>query len=91
MHSSFIPNTVIESQWTLLDSQFLPDFPDYQIRECDSMKEWVKRDWKKPKIFRSLYLMKFGLISKGEGSSDNEEKQKYAFDSCTFSQELPMN
>ncbi|KAF3682589.1 hypothetical protein FXO38_01218 [Capsicum annuum] len=82
-------NTVAESQWTLPNSQFPPDFSDAQVQERDSIKELVKRDRKKFKIFRSPYLKKFGSSSKKEGNFDTEENQTYTFDSYTISQELP--
>ncbi|PHT50500.1 hypothetical protein CQW23_10247 [Capsicum baccatum] len=77
------PNLVTESQWSLPDSQFSPDFPDAQVRELEvakvrevKHKSPVKRNRKKSKIFRSPYITKFGSCSKVEGSSDNEEKQR---------------
>ncbi|PHU15457.1 hypothetical protein BC332_16662 [Capsicum chinense] len=77
------PNLVTESQWSLPDSQFLPDFLDAQVRELETAKARevkhkspVKRDRKKSKIFRSSYITKFGSSSKDEGNSVNEEKQR---------------
>ncbi|XP_016571132.2 uncharacterized protein LOC107869067 [Capsicum annuum] len=77
------PNLVTESQWSLSDSQFPPDFPDAQVRELEAakarevkQKSTVKRDRKNSKIFRSPYITKFGSSSKDEGSFDNEEKQR---------------
>ncbi|XP_047250041.1 uncharacterized protein LOC124885840 [Capsicum annuum] len=32
------PNIVTESQWTIFDSQFSPDFPDAQVREREATK-----------------------------------------------------
>ncbi|PHT83303.1 hypothetical protein T459_11746 [Capsicum annuum] len=76
------PNTMIEIQWTLFD-------PGAQVWDREAMKALVKRDRKKSRIFRSLYLTKFGSSSKAKGSSDNEKKQKYVFEGCTIYQELP--
>ncbi|PHT37466.1 hypothetical protein CQW23_21039 [Capsicum baccatum] len=90
------PNLVKESQWSLPDSQFPPDFPDVQVSELEAAKARevkhkspVKRDRKKSKIFRSPYITKFGSSSKDEGSSDNEEKQRYVFDGCTIYEDMP--
>ncbi|KAM3302193.1 hypothetical protein P3S67_016695 [Capsicum chacoense] len=86
----------MESQWSLPDSQFPPYFPDTQVRELEAAKARevkhkspVKRDRKKSKIFRSPYIIKFGSSSKDEGSSDNEEKRRYAFDGCTIYEDMP--
>ncbi|PHT56350.1 hypothetical protein CQW23_04836 [Capsicum baccatum] len=77
------PNLVTESQWSLPDSQFPPDFLDAQVRELEAAearevkhKSPIKRDRKKSKIFRLAYITKFGSSSKDEGRSDNEEKQR---------------
>ncbi|PHT31860.1 hypothetical protein CQW23_28197 [Capsicum baccatum] len=83
------PNTMIESQRMLSNSQFLPDLSDTQVQNHNAMKAPVKRDRKKSGIFRSPYLTKFDSSSKGEESYDNEVKQKYAFESFTIAQELP--
>ncbi|PHT47175.1 hypothetical protein CQW23_11383 [Capsicum baccatum] len=90
------PNLVTESQWSFPDSQFPPDFPDAKVRELEAAKvrevkhkSPVKRDIKKSKIFRSPYITKFGSSSKDEGSSDNEEKQRYAFDGYTIYEDMP--
>ncbi|KAM3205318.1 hypothetical protein P3L10_028728 [Capsicum annuum] len=40
------PNTVNESQWTIFDSHFSPDFLDAQVREREVTKAPVKRDRK---------------------------------------------
>ncbi|KAF3659765.1 hypothetical protein FXO37_13831 [Capsicum annuum] len=75
---------------------FTPDFPDAQVKELEVAKSRevkhtspVKRDKKKSKTFRSPYITKFGSSSKDEGSSDNEEKHRYAFDGCTIYEDLP--
>ncbi|KAF3681321.1 putative protein EIN4-like [Capsicum annuum] len=89
-------NIVTESQWSLSDSQFPHDFSNAQVRELEAAKTHevkqkspVKRDRKKSKIFRSPYITKFRSSSKDEDSSDNEEKQRYAFDGCTTYEDLP--
>lgn len=83
------PSVMIESQWMLLDSQFWPDLPDAQIQNRDAMKGPDKILQKKSKIFRLPYLTKFWSSSKRDDGFDIEEKQKYAFDGFSISEELP--
>ncbi|PHU24883.1 hypothetical protein BC332_03215 [Capsicum chinense] len=61
---------------TLPNNQFPPDFPNAQVWKREATKAPIKRDQKKSRIFRSVYVTKFGSSTKDEGNSDNEEKQK---------------
>ncbi|PHT55282.1 hypothetical protein CQW23_03768 [Capsicum baccatum] len=71
-----------ESQWTLSNNQFPPDFSDAQVqkREPTKAKAPVKRKRKKSRILRSTYIIKYDFGSKDADNFDKEEKLKYAFD-----------
>ncbi|PHT74415.1 hypothetical protein T459_21692 [Capsicum annuum] len=75
-------NKMTESQWDLPDCQIPPDFPDAQVRELEvsKAKTLAKKERKKSRILRSLYISKYGCGSKYVGDFDKEEKLKYAID-----------
>ncbi|PHU30741.1 hypothetical protein BC332_02834 [Capsicum chinense] len=82
------PSKMTENQWLIPDSQFLPNFPDAQVSNHDSMKIPAKRLRQKSRIFKSSYLTKFGSSSKGNRSFDTEEQQKHVFDGYSISNKL---
>ncbi|PHU04592.1 hypothetical protein BC332_25414 [Capsicum chinense] len=74
-----------------LKNQKSTDVTDVQVRELQASKEKgpTKRETKKFRVLRSLYISKNGSGFKDVVDFDKEEKLKYAFDGYTINQDLP--